>query len=271
MPLMKTVLYVSGIINKQAVFYKRLNDYDLYFLKEDLTTYEVKDDLTDLPRSLNLFFEDNGHLFQMGLLSVEGKLMALTRDDIVRMLREAFDNSINGTRKISKGLAQYYGKMAEFEESVKREEDKRLADQVERQKKKEELEARESAKDYGESLFSYGGVLTSQTHRHMALKPYFEKAGVNFYLATLIVQEKVEKTNKMHVCDMDKLKQGDWISGGEFVFLCDVFGVEIPLRTRGWALNKLTSINPSSYRASTKSTVIFDYMEKLMEYVHKYY
>ena len=57
--------------------------------------------------------------------------------------------------------------------------------------------------------------------------------------------------------------EGKNIDGDAFVDLCDKFNIKVPLRTRGWALNKLQYISLTNYSAYSDSTVIFDYVEKL--------
>ena len=78
------------------------------------------------------------------------------------------------------------------------------------------------------------------------------------------IAEQKERENKLELDNaMITFRNGDKINGELFVGLCDQLGVKLPLRTRGWVLNKLQYISLTNYWAYTDSTVIFDYVGEL--------
>jgi len=64
------------------------------------------------------------------------------------------------------------------------------------------------------------------------------------------------------------VKQGESITGSQFLELCAACGVEIPIKVKGWAKKSLVSISDGRYSYSgNKSTTIFNYYEKLRDIV----
>ena len=64
----------------------------------------------------------------------------------------------------------------------------------------------------------------------------------------------------------NSVRNGAAITGTQFLELCAVHGVDIPIKVKGWAKKSLVEISSDRYRYSkSKSTTIFDYYKKLME------
>jgi hypothetical protein len=64
---------------------------------------------------------------------------------------------------------------------------------------------------------------------------------------------------------------GGSILAGDFIDLCDMFNIKLPLRTRGWTLKSLRSISVDSYSYhGNDSKVILNYAEQLYEVLKQY-
>lgn len=78
----------------------------------------------------------------------------------------------------------------------------------------------------------------------------------------LKLKEEMLKAQKLNESSVLFLRGGK-IEGDVFVDLCDKVEVKLPLRTRGWLLNKVYWVSTTQYSADSDSSVIFDYIDKL--------
>lgn len=82
-------------------------------------------------------------------------------------------------------------------------------------------------------------------------------------------EEKKQQEEQEYNEELDKaeiaLLEGKAINNLLLLDLFDRHNITLPLRTRGWVLNKLISMSQTNYRSYGNSTKIFDYMEKLVD------
>lgn len=82
-------------------------------------------------------------------------------------------------------------------------------------------------------------------------------------------EEKKQQEEQEYNKELDKaeiaLLEGKAINNLLLLDLFDRHNITLPLRTRGWALNKLISVSQTNYRAYSNSTKIFDYVEELVD------
>lgn len=77
-------------------------------------------------------------------------------------------------------------------------------------------------------------------------------------------QEEKERKEKVLNNAISRFREGKYISGDDFVMLCDYYNIKLPIKTRGWCLNSLVRINNKTYTYSgNNSTVISEYMNEL--------
>lgn len=82
-------------------------------------------------------------------------------------------------------------------------------------------------------------------------------------------EEKKQQEEQEYNKELDKaeiaLLEGKAINNLLLLDLFDRHNITLPLRTRGWVLNKLISISQTNYRSYGNSTKIFDYVEELVD------
>lgn len=77
---------------------------------------------------------------------------------------------------------------------------------------------------------------------------------------------KKQEEEKILLEVMEEFKAGELIKADYFLSLLEKFNIDLPLRTKGWAMKNLTLISKDSYRCfNSKSSVILDYAEKLYQ------
>ena len=135
-----------------------------------------------------------------------------------------FNNAINSeTHKASVGVAEYLGRLPEAQEHNNR--IQLINDEQERINAEEEQKRREEVRR------------KLQEHREQELV-------------------KSEQT----------FRQGGNIPAKDFVDLCNKYSVSIPIKTLGWCNKSLAHIKKDGYtcyKGSNKSTVIYNYVDKL--------
>lgn len=86
-------------------------------------------------------------------------------------------------------------------------------------------------------------------------------------------EEKKQQEEQEYNKELDKaeiaLLEGKAINNLLLLDLFDRHNITLPLRTRGWVLNKLISMSQTNYRSYGNSTKIFDYVEELVDKLKK--
>lgn len=110
-------------------------------------------------------------------------------------------------------------------------------------------------------------ALQAREKRQKEYQEELEKMKQERIQKELEYQKELEESLKEKV---KMFKNGEKIGGRDFVDLCDKYEIKLPLRTRGWALNKLVEINENTYTYNrTDSKVIFKYTKLLKDAIMK--
>ena len=85
-------------------------------------------------------------------------------------------------------------------------------------------------------------------------------------------QQEAEEIEKTLIEQAEKFKEGKSINNQHFIMLCDKYNIKLPIKTRGWCLKTLANISKERYQyrqGGNKSTVIYEYTDKLFEAISK--
>ena len=84
------------------------------------------------------------------------------------------------------------------------------------------------------------------------------------------LSEIIGDLNKFTALIQDGIKLNKKITGNELVFLCDFYKVSIPLRTRGYYMNKLCSVIPTKLENNSVNAIKYAAEGKLnLDILHK--
>lgn len=165
----KIVQPVSGIVNKQVVEYKQINDFMTYFLKEQ---YSINPN----DSYLNVYAEFDCHLFQACNLMHVDQLNQYDEQTALKQLIENFNKSLDNKTCYDLGMAQYLNKLdgyyqvQEFKRSNKeeaRKERERLRKEKEQQEEiKWHLELSEAEQDVIEDIGIDSDMFLGLCDRH---------------------------------------------------------------------------------------------------------
>lgn len=221
MTIKKVVLHVSGIINKDFTFIKKVGNFDVYYMNEEhnklIRNYQ-DEQLEYQMKWLNIFVDVQDHLFMVASLKNIESLASLSEQDILNHFDKLFNDAIEENKLPSFGYAQFSNRILDYENAKL---NKKHADKL-KELEKEKIEQEKLQK------------------------------------------EESERLEQLTIAE-NRLLNNEWISNTLAVQLFDKYEIKLPLRTRGWIINKLENTSMEQYEAHSKSTVYFEYLGLLIE------